>query len=396
MRRAHVRARARQPLKALPHGSATVRQGELDDLCDLIAQAAAIDLHAKPGLQLVGLVQSIFRLETVGIFDADLEETYHAGKPLAGLDEIVHSVFLFATRSDDPEAGLSKRVLRLGELPVGALVIRGEIRPRTATAIASLAAATFDRYHALASENRTEAARQAEQLRTTVLDSLAHAYKTPLTAIRAAATGLAEMGGLAPAQEEMVTLIADQSECLNQLTNRLLQTARLEAKDLRLRMEDVSVAVLLKETAARLLDRLAATPLRIRVMNSRLRLRCDRSLIEALVTEYLDNAAKYANAGSTITLEARRAAKRGAPPEMIISVHSTGPVIPAQDHERIFDRYFRSTLTRDKAAGTGIGLAIARHAAQAHGGRVWVTSSAAEGTTFFAAIPVSPAVDEEP
>lgn len=368
-------------------------RGELDDLCNLVTQAAAIDLHAKPGPQLAALVQSTFRLQTVGIFDADLEETYHAGKSLAGLDEMVHSIFLFETRSDDPETGLSKRVLRLGELPVGALVIRGEIQAATATAIAALTAATFDRYHALANESRTEAARRAEQLRTTVLDSLAHAYKTPLTAIRAAATGLAEMGGLAPGQAEMVALVVDQSAYLGQLTTRLLQTARLEAKDLRLRLEEIDIAVLLEETAARLRDRLAASTLEIRITNRRLRLRCDRSLIEALVTEYLDNAAKYANAGSKITVEAKRAAKRGSPAEIIFSVHSFGPAIPARDHERIFDRYFRSTVTEDKASGTGIGLAIAKHAAQAHGGRVWVTSSPGEGTTFFAAIPISPAVD---
>jgi K+-sensing histidine kinase KdpD len=74
-----------------------------------------------------------------------------------------------------------------------------------AGAIASVVAITFDRYHALANESRTESARQTEQLRTTVLDSLAHAYKTPLTVIGAASEGLSATGNLSPAQAGLVT-----------------------------------------------------------------------------------------------------------------------------------------------------------------------------------------------
>lgn len=367
---------------------------ELKRICRLIAQAAAIDLHSKPGPQLAALTQSAFHFETVGIYDADLQESYQAGKPLANLDELVHSIFLFETKSDDPEAGLSKRVLRLGELPVGALVIRGEVTGQTASAVAALVAATFDRYHALANENRTEAARRAEQLRTTVLDSLAHAYKTPLTAIRAASTGLVEMGNLTAAQAEMVSLIAEQSELLGELTTRLLQTARLEAKDLRLRLKSVKVAAVLEEAVAGLHGRLGSVTLDLQVPDRRLTLHCDRDLISALVIEYLDNAAKYAIEGSKVTVTARKM-KRGPTAEVVFSVHSIGPTIPEKDFERIFDRYFRSSAAECKAPGTGIGLAIARHAAQAHGGRVWVASDARQGTTFFAAIPLRPKLERE-
>jgi two-component system sensor histidine kinase KdpD len=68
-------------------------------------------------------------------------------------------------------------------------------------------------------------------------------------------------------------------------------------------------------------------------------------------------------------------------------VHNLGPAIPAEDQERIFDRYFRCTATEKKAPGTGIGLSVARQAALAHGGDVWVTSDPARGTTFFASLP---------
>ena len=114
--------------------------------------------------------------------------------------ELAQNVYYFETSDDDPETGIGRRVVRLGTVPVGSLVVRGETSPLTNNAIASLIAITFDRYRAFANESRIETERRTEQLRATVLDCLAHEYKTPLTAIRAASTGLSEMGHLSPAR----------------------------------------------------------------------------------------------------------------------------------------------------------------------------------------------------
>jgi signal transduction histidine kinase len=105
-------------------------------------------------------------------------------------------------------------------------------------------------------------------------------------------------------------------------------------------------------------------------------------MMEMLLTQYIDNACKYSSFGSTLTIRAVAAVG-----EAIFSVHSYGPVIPMADRERIFDRYYRSSTYSNRAPGTGIGLSVARRAAQIHGGYVWVTSDEQEGTTFFAAIP---------
>jgi signal transduction histidine kinase len=101
-----------------------------------------------------------------------------------------------------------------------------------------------------------------------------------------------------------------------------------------------------------------------------------------LLAQYLDNACKYAEFDSTITVVAETANE-----EVLLSVHSFGPVIPMADRERIFDRYYRSSNSSSHTPGTGIGLSIAKRAALAHGGSVWVSSDEAEGTTFFAALP---------
>ena len=146
----------------------------------------------------------------------------------------------------------------------------------------------------------------------------------------------------------------------------------------------MDVAPLIEEVVASLGDCLASVKVAMDIPDERMVLDCDRQLMVMLLTQYIDNACKYSIFGSTITI---RAEKTRA--EIVFSVRSFGPVIPINDRERIFDRYYRSTARPSRAAGTGIGLSIAKRVALIHGGSVWVTSDEAEGTTFYAAIPAT-------
>jgi two-component system sensor histidine kinase KdpD len=360
------------------------RGGQMEDLYEFTRRTLQMDLHVEPGPQLAELVHEIFNLESVAVFDADLHDVYTAGFWNVDPQEMAQNVYYFETSDDDPESGIGRRVVRLGTVPVGSLVVRGETSPLTNNAIASLIAITFDRYRAFANESRIETERRTEQLRATVLDSLAHAYKTPLTAIRAASTGLGEMGRLSPGQSDLVGLIDEQTRLLGDLTNRLLTTARLDAGEVAIHVTQVSVGTLIEEVVAALKDRLASMKVAIEIEDESLVLACDQQLMTMLLTQYIDNACKYSNFGSTIIIRVLISAG-----EAIFSVHSFGPVIPMADRERIFDRYYRSSTYADRAPGTGIGLSVAKRAAQIHGGYVWVTSDEEEGTTFFAAIPLT-------
>jgi signal transduction histidine kinase len=146
----------------------------------------------------------------------------------------------------------------------------------------------------------------------------------------------------------------------------------------------VDVAPLIEEVVTSLGDCLARVKVAIDIPDGRLVLECDRQMMVMLLTQYIDNACKYSILGSTITI---RAEKMRA--EIVFSVRSFGPVIPINDRERIFDRYYRSTTRANRTSGTGIGLSVAKRVALIHGGSVWVTSDETEGTTFFAAIPVT-------
>jgi two-component system sensor histidine kinase KdpD len=356
----------------------------IERLYTFIQRATQLDLHREPGGPLAILIRETFALEAVAIFDADLHTVCQAGEWVAEVDNVVRNVYFFASTSEDAETGLIRRPLLIGDLPVGALLLRGTLDPGMSDAIASLVAITFDRYHSHTNMSRTESARQTEQMRTTVLDNLAHAYKTPLTAIRAAGTGLKEMGRLTGAQEEMVDLINDQTRALNELTSRLLKTARLEAHELQLRKEPVAVASLIEDVVAGFRSKLARASLSIVMPREDISLCCDRELVVALLTQYLDNAVKYSATDSPITI---RVAEQ--PGEIVFSVHNLGPVIPSTDSQRIFERYFRCPASAGNVSGSGIGLSVAKRAAQAHGGDVWVISSHEHGTTFFSSLMVN-------
>ncbi len=365
--------------------------GQMHDLYEFTRRTLQMNLHVEPGPQLAELVHEIFALEAVVVFDADLHETYQAGIWNVDPQELAQNVYYFETSDDDPENGIGRRVVRLGTVPIGSLVVRGDTSPLTNNAIASLIAITFDRYRAFANESRIETERRTEQLRATVLDSLAHAYKTPLTAIRAASTGLNEMGKLSPGQGELVALIDEQAGLLSELTTRLLTTARLDAGEVHVRAIPVGVGALVDEVVGTLSDRLASMKVSIDLPDEDLILCCDRQLMIMLLSQYIDNACKYSIFGTTITIRAVQS--KG---EVIFSVHSFSPVIPMADRERIFDRYYRSSNSSNRAVGTGIGLSVAKRAAIIHGGYVWVTSEEDEGTTFYAAIPAQARKRQEP
>jgi two-component system sensor histidine kinase KdpD len=117
-------------------------------------------------------------------------------------------------------------------LPVGALALYGgNLRPLMATAIASLVAVALERGHSFDRQCHAEAARHSEQLRTAVLEALAHEFKTPLTIIHTVSSGLLAAGDLSDTHTELVTLIDKQSRKLNDLASRLLSAGNLDVAE---------------------------------------------------------------------------------------------------------------------------------------------------------------------
>jgi two-component system sensor histidine kinase KdpD len=362
---------------------ASFQRNSMEKLYELSRSTLLINLHQPPGPQLTQLIQRIFSLEAVAIFDANSGRSDRAGVwPEDALD-LAKEIFLEGADDEDPVTRTTRRLLRSGTDCIGAIAMRGDISPLVANALASLTAITLDRCVTFEKESRIEAAHQSEQLRAAVLDSLAHAVKTPLTAICTANAGLDQIGELNPAQKELVSLIESESTQLNLLCTRLLQTAKLKADELSIGMDLIRVSDLVSRTMQERSDRMGGHPIEVAIEDPRLAIRGDREMLSMALAQYLDNAAKYSFPGTVVKVAAWESHS-----EVLISVHDFGPAIPIEDRERIFQRFYRSEGAMRLAAGTGIGLSTVKMAVEAHKGHAWVISDANEGTTFFLSLPM--------
>jgi two-component system sensor histidine kinase KdpD len=250
-------------------------------------------------------------------------------------------------------------------------------------ALASLAAIAIDRHQSFEKEEKADAARRGEQLRAAVMDSLGHEFKTPLTTIQTASSGLLELGGLNTLQGDLAKLIDDEAVRLNELCVRLLLTAKLEAEQLGLQTNEVNIRELFAEVLAGRKAGESANRFDVDLEDGSLTVCADRGLLAMILAQYIDNARKYSASNTVITIAARKSQS-----EVVFSVHNFGSTIRIEDRERIFDRFYRAAEVKDSIPGTGIGLSVVRKAAEAHRGHVWVVSEEEAGTTFFLSLPI--------
>ena len=326
---------------------------QMKKLYELSRGILLFDLHRPPGPQLVQLIRRIFVADDVAIFDANLARLDHEGMWPPEEQEIAKTAYITDKNEDDREFRTTQRVIRIGTVSIGAMAIRGEIDPLIANSIASLAAIAFERHRSYEKEAKAESAKQAEQLRVAVLDALAHAFKTPLTVICTASSGLLEMGTLDKTEQELADLINEESINLNQLCTRLLQTAKLEASNVTLRTEPVIVSKLVKDVVSNLSGTLKGHPIKLSLEEQDTPLQGDRELLTMILTQYLDNAAKYSTPESPIDIAVRESSS-----ELLLSVRNVGSLIQMQDRERVFERFYRGASAKERAPGTGVGLSI--------------------------------------
>jgi two-component system sensor histidine kinase KdpD len=375
---------SRLSTRAQAQARAEARQrAEVEKLYELSRRILLLDRRQTIGPQVVALIQEIFRTDSVALFDAKSARMDAAGSRANDLEPLARNAYFQDSTLEGADAHTWAHVLRLGSKPAGAIALRGlELGRLTIVPIAALAAIALERARSFEKESGAEAARQTEQLRTAVLDALAHSVKTPLTAIRTASSGLLETGRLSTDDVELAALIDEQAEHLNRLTSELLQMARIDASEVSLRRERLSVLTLVEDVLARHREQLLGRRVVVADSAAHLEVYGDRKILAAALEQFIDNASKYSTPGSPVTVTAEE--NLG---EIVIAVHNEGPPIQPADRERIFERFYRAEESRHRAPGTGLGLSIAKKAAEAHGGRTWVVSEEPTGTTFFFALP---------
>jgi two-component system sensor histidine kinase KdpD len=233
---------------------------------------------------------------------------------------------------------------------------------------------------AFARASHAEALRQSERLKSALLDAVTHDLRTPLTSIKASVTTLLttndepeESVALdAEGRQELLEVIDEEADRLNHFVEGLVELARIEAGALSLRRRWGAV----EELIAAALKRAEALTRAHRVVTEIEKelpsVRVDARALSEVIYTLVDNAVKYAPAGTLIRVGARHADDE----TVEISVADEGRGIPVELRERVFDKFFRATQEANGNAqnptGTGMGLAIARGIVEAHGGRIWI------------------------
>jgi len=351
------------------------------------------DDPGDPGGMVASLIREVFEFRQTILFDAVSEKVYQSGSPLPeqnqqAMIQQAHSAYLRDSDTFQAEEQTWFCVLRFGAQPVGALVLCGAgVSALIATALASLAAIALERARTLERQCQAEAARQAEQLRTAVLDALAHKFKTPLTVIRTASSGLPAAGELSELQRELVSLIDQEAKTLNGLASRLMGAPKLELEEFRPKPEPLLFSKLIKAAIQELDRQSDRDRFEVLVPAAEPPVFADRELILTALAQLVDNALKYSLPDSPVEIGID--VQRGS---VALRVRTRGLVVPAADRERIFERFYRAPGAQQFSGGTGLGLSIVKTIAADHDGSVWAEGEPDYGTVFSFALPVMPGV----
>lgn len=357
-----------------------LHQIQLQKLYDLSQSILLFDRQRPVEEQLADLLHSTLGARGVILWNASDLRLCRRGECSVADDEVRS---LYFTDSNREESHLSGRVLRAGIRPIGSLVICGHsLDAASINAAASLTAVAMERARSLASETSAEASRQSEQLRSAILDGLAHAFKSPLTTILTSSSGLLAMNTLSGSEKRLVALIDDRAGHLSELTARLLRTAKLESGELKLRGEPIDLPRFIQSSVTASAQDFAGHSIDVRAATERSVVWGDKQLLQMALFQLLDNAAKYSRPGSSIVVDLQEEET-----EVLVRVRNEGSFIPLDERDKVFQRFYRSPETAGRIAGTGIGLSVVKRITEAHQGRTWVNSDPENGTTFVLSLP---------
>jgi len=274
--------------------------------------------------------------------------------------------------------------VRMGVRSVGALGLAGCVLSRESLeAIGSLVAIAIERANTVDKLTRSEAARESDRLRSILLDSVTHEFRTPLTSIKASAETLLSDAHLLPAQRtDLLQVINEESDRLNRLVGEAGEVAQLDARELHFQFEAHQMREAVEQAVKNSQPALRSHPLEMSISANLPPVRMDLERISEVISQLLDNAGRYSpvNAPVHISVELEGS-------EVITSVADQGPGIDEMEQEMIFEKFYRGRDQRMMIPGTGMGLPIAKAIVELHGGKIGVTSQLGRGSVFHFSLP---------
>jgi two-component system sensor histidine kinase KdpD len=327
--------------------------------------------------------------ETIVLDKMELARAFAAAQTTLEFDAVARTYSGHRSTSVDGQS-VQLVPLRVGTKPIGLLAAAGRpVEPGTLDALGGVVAIAIERAQFLEERKTAELTRQSEELKTALLASLGHDLRTPLTAIRVAASNM-KASWLAPEQRaEQSDVILTETERLTRLFQNILEMARIDAGAIATESRWTHPSEIIAAARDHVEHTLRDHKVAVRIETDVL-VRLDPRLTATALAHLLENAAQYAPAKSTIEVRARVEAD-----DFIVQVQDQGAGIAAADLPHLFERFYRGQSVAGRTSGTGLGLPIARGLLATERGRIWAENTPGGGARFTIAVPAA-TKDPEP
>jgi len=366
------------------------RQHEMERLYALSRAILLTDTTQPTAMQIANQIAKAFECPAVALYDRKTSEVYLADRDAfpninAINSKLRESAIQSSVFKDGDEILITP--IRLGGEPIGSMALTHTFLSDAALqSLLNLVAVGLEKARAQEEVNRAQVARQSEELKSTLLDALAHEFKTPLTSIKAVTTDLLSNPEESLSQEQrgLVAIADEGADRLDRLVTEAIQLARIEGGKFQLNRGVHFPSSLLSAALRQTKSLTDGRDLKVQVEDNLPLVFVDAELIVLMLAHLIDNAVKYSRPGSPILIGARADGKA-----VTIYVADQGPGISEDEQTRIFDKFYRGR-NGQHLKGTGMGLAIAREIMRAHGEEIWVKSSPDQGSEFSFSLPVAP------
>jgi len=364
--------------------SAKQRRREVERLYALSQRLLASENVLELLNALPRYVQETFAVSGVAVVAADHASIYRAPSNAKVDETVLRSTLL----RGEPvtQAGIAYVPLRLGMRTVGALSVSGfELSRETLDALGSLAGLAVERARALEALSKHRAEQEHERLRSALLDSVTHEFRTPLTSIKASVTTLLSVPALDDSgKKDLLTVIDEETDRLNRLVGEASEMAQLDAGMFKLNLQPHSVWEALQPALQDAKASLESHPVEVEDSYGSLpKVLMDLGRIREVLMHLLENAGKYSDPGTPIKISGEVKGDW-----VVTNVADRGPGIDAFEQSMIFEKFYRGQHQRYSAPGTGMGLAIAKVIVEAHGGTLGVVSQIGSGSVFSFRLPI--------
>jgi two-component system sensor histidine kinase KdpD len=327
-----------------------------------------------------------FEAGAAELFLPQKDKFYRSGFGASHLDEEkMKTAFLRDESVIETQQSLYFIPVRLGVRAIGSLGISGaRLSRQTLDAVGSLVAIAIERARAVEQLGQTEAERQGERLKSALLDSVTHDFRTPLTSMKAAVTSLlATAKTSAEQRRELLSIINEECDRLNHLVEEASEMARLEAGEIELHFAAAPIGEIVDDALAQMKSSLAGRRVDVKLSADLPRVKADPERTKDILVNLIDNANLYSPKEEPITISADVTGNY-----VTIHVADRGPGIEDFEQGMIFDKFYRGKDQRYLVRGTGMGLPIAKAIVAAHGGSISVTSQLGHGSVFSFTLPV--------